>query len=35
MFDEIKFNRVDNLPKYVFAEINDIKTQLKKDGRSY
>ena len=33
MFDEIKFNRVDNLPKYVFAQINDIKTQLKKDGK--
>ncbi len=33
MFDEIKFNRVDNLPKYVFAEINDIKTQLKKEGQ--
>jgi len=33
MFDEIKFNRVDNLPKYVFAQINDIKAQLKKDGK--
>ncbi len=33
MFDEIKFNRVDNLPKYVFAQINEIKTQLKKDGK--
>ena len=33
MFDEIKFNRVDNLPKYVFAEINDIKTNLKKEGK--
>ncbi len=33
MFDEIKFNRVDNLPKYVFAEINDIKVKLKKEGR--
>ncbi len=32
MFDEIKFNRVDNLPKYVFAEINAIKVDLKKDG---
>jgi len=33
MFDEIKFNRVDNLPKYVFAQINDIKNDLKKQGR--
>ncbi|MBT3280395.1 MAG: aminotransferase class I/II-fold pyridoxal phosphate-dependent enzyme [Campylobacteraceae bacterium] len=33
MFDEIRFNRVDNLPKYVFAEINDIKAQMKKDGQ--
>jgi alanine-synthesizing transaminase len=33
MFDEIKFNRVDNLPKYVFAEINDIKANLQKKGR--
>jgi alanine-synthesizing transaminase len=33
MFDEIKFNRVDSLPKYVFAEINDIKAQMKKDGK--
>ncbi len=32
MFDEIRFNRVDNLPKYVFAEINEIKANLKKDG---
>jgi len=32
MFDEIKFNRVDNLPKYVFAEINDIKDQLQAEG---
>jgi alanine-synthesizing transaminase len=33
MFDEIKFNRVDNLPKYVFAEINDIKAKLKQEGQ--
>ncbi|RLA80387.1 MAG: alanine transaminase [Epsilonproteobacteria bacterium] len=32
MFDEIKFNRVDNLPKYVFATINQIKADLKADG---
>ncbi|VAY87457.1 Aspartate aminotransferase [hydrothermal vent metagenome] len=32
MFDEIKFNRVDNLPEYVFAQINDIKAKLKKEG---
>jgi alanine-synthesizing transaminase len=33
MFDEIKFNRVDNLPKYVFAQINDIKVALKKENK--
>ena len=33
MFDEIKFNRVDNLPKYVFLEINEIKAKMKKNGQ--
>ncbi len=33
MFDEIRFNRIDNLPKYVFAEINELKSQLKAHGK--
>jgi alanine-synthesizing transaminase len=33
MFDEIKFNRVDNLPKYVFAQINDIKMAERRAGQ--
>ncbi len=33
MFDEIRFNRIDNLPKYVFAEINELKAQLKAQGK--
>ncbi|SFV74562.1 Aspartate aminotransferase [hydrothermal vent metagenome] len=33
MFDEIKFGRVERLPKYVFAEVNDIKMQERRDGK--
>ena len=33
MFDEIKFDRVDNLPKYVFAQINDIKMAERRAGQ--
>ena len=33
MFDEIKFNRVERLPKYVFAEVNDIKMQERRNGK--
>jgi len=32
MFDEIKFNKIDRLPKYVFAEVNDIKMKLRRQG---
>jgi alanine-synthesizing transaminase len=32
MFDEIRFNRVERLPKYVFAEVNDIKMQERRAG---
>ena len=33
MFDEIVFDRMERLPKYVFAEINDIKMQRRREGR--
>ena len=33
MFDEIRFNRIDNLPKYVFAEINALKAKLINSGK--
>ena len=32
MFDEIVFDRMERLPKYVFAEINDIKMQRRREG---
>ena len=32
MFDEIKFNRVEQLPNYVFAEVNDLKMKQRRSG---
>ena len=32
MFDEIQFDKINRLPKYLFAEINEIKMQLRRDG---
>jgi len=32
MFDEMRFNRVERLPKYVFAEVNDIKMAQRRAG---
>jgi len=32
MFDEIKFDRVEMLPKYVFAEVNDLKMDERRAG---
>ncbi len=32
MFDEIKFGRMENLPKYVFAEVNDLKMKERRAG---
>lgn len=32
MFDEIRFNRIDRLPNYVFAEINAIKLNARRAG---
>ncbi|MEO1938875.1 MAG: aminotransferase class I/II-fold pyridoxal phosphate-dependent enzyme, partial [Sulfurimonas sp.] len=33
MFDEFVFNRVERLPKYVFAEVNDIKMAERRAGK--
>ncbi len=33
MFDEIQFEKINRLPKYLFAEINDLKMQLRRDGK--
>jgi len=33
MFDEIQFEKINRLPKYLFAEINDLKMQLRRDGQ--
>ena len=32
MFDEIQFGRIDRLPKYVFAEVNELKMQERRSG---
>ena len=32
MFDEIQFDRVELLPKYVFAEVNDLKMAERRSG---
>ncbi len=32
MFDEIQFNTINRLPAYVFAQINDIKLQARRNG---
>jgi alanine-synthesizing transaminase len=32
MFNEIKFDKIDRLPKYLFAEINDLKMELRRKG---
>ena len=32
MFDEIRFNTIERLPNYVFAEINDIKLAARRAG---
>jgi alanine-synthesizing transaminase len=33
MFDEIQFEKINRLPKYLFAEINDLKMQLRREGQ--
>ena len=32
MFDEIQFEKINRLPKYLFAEINDLKMDLRRKG---
>lgn len=32
MFDEIEFEKIKRLPKYVFAAINEIKLKMRQDG---
>ena len=32
MFDEIQFEKINRLPKYLFAEINDLKMELRRKG---
>jgi alanine-synthesizing transaminase len=32
MFDEIQFDKINRLPKYLFAEINDLKMELRRKG---
>jgi len=32
VFDEIKFDRIERLPKYVFAEVNDLKMEQRRLG---
>lgn len=33
MFDEIQFQKINQLPKYVFAAIDELKAQAKENGR--
>ena len=32
MFDEIRFNKIERLPNYVFAEVNAIKMEARRNG---
>ena len=32
MFDEIRFNKIDRLPKYVFAQVNELKMAERRAG---
>ncbi len=32
MFDEIQFEKINRLPKYIFAEINELKMDLRRKG---
>jgi alanine-synthesizing transaminase len=33
MFDEIRFDKIDRLPPYLFAEINELKMRLRREGK--
>ncbi len=32
MFDEIQFEKINRLPKYIFAEINELKMNARRRG---
>ncbi len=32
MFEEIQFEKINRLPKYIFAEINEIKMKMRREG---
>ena len=32
MFEEIEFEKIKRLPKYVFAAINEIKLKMRQEG---
>jgi len=32
MFDEIQFDKINRLPKYLFAEIKDLTMKLRREG---
>ncbi len=32
MFDEIQFDKINRLPKYIFAEINELKMGARRRG---
>ena len=33
MFDEIQFEKINRLPKYIFAEINELKMDARRSGK--
>jgi len=33
MFEEIQFEKINRLPKYIFAEINDLKMEARRSGK--
>ena len=33
MFDELKFNTIERLPKYLFAQVNELKMAARRDGK--
>jgi len=33
MFDEIQFEKINRLPKYIFAQINELKMNARRDGK--
>jgi alanine-synthesizing transaminase len=33
MFDEIQFEKINRLPKYIFAQINELKMNARREGK--